>query len=243
MNYEIKVFRNKQILAEATTIDLLNAAKEESSLNRGANIALAGGSTPRTIYEKWAAIKNESLWNMIHFFWGDERCVSFNHDDSNYKMAHDALLSKINIELNRIHRMEGERDPQDEALRYADELKANLPTAENGLPQFDWILLGVGTDGHTASLFPNSPELENANSICVVTQHPQTDQKRISLSLPVINSARKVTFLVSGKEKASIVKEIIKSKTNPNLPAARVKPQFGLLQWYLDETAASEIEQ
>lgn len=242
MNSEIRVFKNKYLLAEAAKIDLLNAVEEESLLNRGFNIALSGGSTPRTIYEQWATIQNESFWNRVHFFWGDERCVPMYHEDSNYKMARDTLLSKIKINPNRVHWIEGKNDPHEEVWRYEEELKANLPTGKNGLPEFDWILLGVGTDGHTASLFPNSPESENQQSICVVAQHPDTGQKRISLSLPVINSARKVTFVVTGKEKASIVRDILRPESASDLPAARVEPQFGSLQWYLDEAAASEIE-
>jgi len=242
MNSEIKVFKNKHFLAEATKIDLFDAVKEGVSLNRDFNIALSGGSTPRTIYEQWATINNDSFWNRVHFFWGDERCVPMYHEESNYKMVKNALLSKIHISPNRIHWIEGKNDPHEEIWRYGEELKANLPAAQNGFPQFDWILLGVGMDGHTASLFPNSPELENKQSICIVAQHPDTGKKRISLSLPVINSARKITFLVTGKEKASIVREILKSETGLNFPAARVRPLYGILQWYLDEDAASEIE-
>jgi 6-phosphogluconolactonase len=240
MNYEIKVFKNKQILAETTTIDLLNA-RSKSPKNRRFNIALAGGNTPRSIYELWATVQDDRLWRKVHFFWGDERCVPPEDDESNYKMAYESFLSKINILENQIHRVQGEVNPEIEVERYANEIKESLPIVNN-FPQFDWILLGMGNDGHTASLFPNSKAIKKRNSICIVAQHPQTGQKRISLILPVINTAKKVTFLVTGKEKSEIVHKILRNKNNSlAFPAAQVNPQFGILQWYLDEAAASKL--
>jgi 6-phosphogluconolactonase len=240
MNYEIKVFKNKQILAETTTIDLLNA-RAESPKNRRFNMALAGGNTPRSIYEQWATVQDDRLWRRVHFFWGDERCVPPDRDESNYKMVHDSFQSKIKISDNQIHRIRGEVEPEMEVQRYSDEIKEHLSIVSN-FPQFDWILLGLGIDGHTASLFPNSETLEEHGSICVVTQHPQTGQKRISLTLPVINNAKKVTFLVIGEEKAEIIHKIFRDKKNSlNLPAAKIKPHSGILQWYLDEAASSKL--
>jgi 6-phosphogluconolactonase len=240
MNYEIKVFKNKQILAETTTIDLLNE-RAESPKNRRFNMALAGGNTPRSIYEQWATVQDESLWRKVHFFWGDERCVPPDEKESNYKMAYDSFLSKIKVSDNQIHRIRGEVDLEMEVHRYSDEIKGHLPIVKN-FPQFDWILLGVGNDGHTASLFPTSKTLKEKSLICEVAQHPETGQKRISLTLPVINNARKVTFLVTGKEKSEIVPKILRDKNSLlTLPAALVKPHSGILQWYLDEAAASKL--
>jgi 6-phosphogluconolactonase len=236
MNLETRVFRSKDSLAETITDDLKNSMRDRTG-NFG--IALAGGSTPRTIYGHWTTIQDDLPWTDVHFFWGDERCVPPDNEDSNYKMARDSLLSQIKITENQIHRIHGEENPEVEARRYAEELTAHLPTANN-FPQFDWILLGVGSDGHTASLFPNSEALKEQNSICVVAQHPQSGQKRISLTLPVINNAKKVTFLVTGQEKAEIVREILKNKDKfPRYPAAQIKPGYGILQWYLDEAAAA----
>lgn len=246
MSEEIAVFENKSSLVDAVTIDLMNDLKGEIEKY---NLALSGGNTPRTIYEQWATIRDDTLWSKAHFFWGDERCVPPDDNDSNYKMAYEAFLSKINMKENQIHRIRGEADPEMEAKRYGDEIRNHLP-AINGLPRFDWILLGVGTDGHTASLFPNAenkkklPEVPSLREVdvCVVAQHPQTGQKRISLTLPVINNAKKVTFLVTGDEKAQIVHEIFShsgENKSSDYPAAQVKPKSGILQWYLDEAAAS----
>ena len=240
MNYEIKVFKNMQILAETTTIDLLNA-RAESPQNRRFNIALAGGNTPRSTYEQWATVQDDRLWRKVHFFWGDERCVPPDDEDSNYKMAHESVLSKIKISDKQIHRIRGEVNPEMEVQRYSREIKEHLPIVNN-FPQFDLILLGLGTDGHTASLFPHSKTLKEHSSIYVIAQHPQTGQRRISLTLPVINNARKVTFLVAGEEKAEIVHKIFRDKKNSlNLPAAKIKPHAGILQWYLDEAASSKL--
>jgi 6-phosphogluconolactonase len=234
MNSEIKIFKDKQALAESVTNDLENSIRNQTERF---NIALAGGSTPRTIYQQWSNITDGSLWRKVDFFWGDERCVPPDHEESNYKMAYYSFLSKIRISENQIHRIHGEGDPEMEAKRYEKEIKNQLTVANNSIPQFDWILLGVGTDGHTASLFPNSVALKEQSSICVVVRHPQTGQKRISLTLSVINNARRITFLVTGEEKAEIVREILGNKS-PNYPAAQISPQSGILQWYLDEASA-----
>lgn len=223
-------------MANHVTAGLLHAIKIRAA---NYNIVLAGGNTPRTIYQQWATVHDKSLWRKVHFFWGDERCVPPENEDSNYKMAHESFLSQIRISEKQIHRIRGETNPEVEAKRYAKEITEHLPTANN-LPQFDWILLGVGTDGHTASLFPNSQALEEQISICVVARHPESGQKRISLALPVINNAKKVTFLVAGREKAEIVREILKNEDKfPRYPAAQIKPGYGTLQWYLDEAAAA----
>lgn len=238
MSAEIRVFKDKHALAEAVKFDLVKLSRNQISPTRAFNLALAGGSTPRTIYRQWSTVKDDSFWGKVHFFWGDERCVPADHDDSNYKMAYESFLSGIEISENQIHRIHGEANPEAESLRYANEIKEHLPITKN-LPQFDWILLGVGTDGHTASLFPNSEALEEKNSVCIIAKHPQTGQKRISLTLPVINNAKKITFLVTGDEKAEVVREILTNNgKSVNYPAAQVNPQSGILQWYVDEAAA-----
>lgn len=239
MNEKIKIFRSKQDLAEVVKQELIHLLESQTSIPPLFNLALAGGSTPRVVYERWATIQDKRLWSKVHFFWGDERCVPPEHPESNYKMAYDALLSKIPLDEKQIHRIRGEESPETEAQRYSSEIRDHLPAANN-LPQFDWILLGVGGDGHTASLFPNSQALNEQKALCIVAQHPQTGQNRISLTLPLINNAKRVTFLVTGEDKAEIIREIIKDKSS-HYPAARVKPLSGVLQWHLDEEAAGKL--
>lgn len=239
MKPEIEIFTDKLALAKTMKEDLMETFQTDVSTSPDYFLALAGGSTPRIVYEQWATIQDDSLWMKMHFFWGDERCVPPDHDESNYKMAYDAFLSKIPVRKNRIHPIHGEENPDIEVQRYSEEIR-NHVAPRSRLPQFDWILLGVGDDGHTASLFPNSPALNEKDSICVIARHPQSGQTRISLTLPIINNAKKITFLVTGKEKAAIIREILKDKSS-NYPAARVKPGSGILQWYLDEEAAGEL--
>lgn len=155
-------------------------------------------------------------------------------------MTRETLFDHIEIPAGNIHRILGETTATTEAERYAREINQYLAPGAHGIPVFDWILLGMGTDGHTASLFPNSATLA-PKEWCVAAVHPETGQQRVSLTLPVINQARRVTFLVTGGEKANLVKNILKTKVFEDLPAARVKPVSGKLEWYLDRTAAAQL--
>jgi len=136
----------------------------------------------------------------------------------------------------------GENPPQSEVKRYENEIRNHVPLGTGGLPQFDWIFLGMGSDGHTASLFPGAITLLEKEALCVIAEHPTSGQKRISLTLPVINNAKRISFLVTGAEKATIVREILKkSPSSLNYPAAKVKPFNGVLEWYLDTSAAKGL--
>jgi 6-phosphogluconolactonase len=159
-------------------------------------------------------------------------------------MGHDIFLRTIPIPEENIHRIKGEANPEDEAQRYAEEIRSIVPLGSPGFPRFDWIFLGLGSDGHTASLFPGSSAFEEKESICVAAEHPLTGQNRITLTLPVINSAARVSFLVSGIEKSGIVARILGDQgKGPLLPASKVSPQDGLFEWYLDRQAASMIRE
>jgi 6-phosphogluconolactonase len=203
-------------------------------------VALSGGGTPTVFFTCLASapFREEICWEKVHFFWGDERCVPPDHAESNYRMTRETLLDHILIPAENIHRIRGEVAAPAEAQRYAGEMGHFLEIAANGFPIFDWIILGLGTDGHTASLFPNALSLREETQFCVAAVHPQTGQQRVSLTLPVINQARRVSFLVTGSEKANLVRKIIQTEELADLPAARVKPAFGRLEWYLDEAAA-----
>ena len=158
-------------------------------------------------------------------------------------MAWDLLIKNITIPEKNIHRIRGEEMPHTEAERYCREISQFLPKTADNRPVFDWILLGLGEDGHTASVFPGFQIPENKATVCAVASHPITKQKRITLTLPVINCARKVTFLVSGQTKTALVTSIIKRKgKSKKLPAARVLPVKGELEWYLDAEAAAQLK-
>lgn len=205
------------------------------------NIALSGGSTPRQIFENLAAHHRESVpWNQIRFFQVDERCVPPGHEESNFKMLRQALFSKLKIPEDQIFRIQGEKDPMEEALRYGEVIADVLPK-EQRRPVFDLILLGLGADGHTASLFPGNFFTLLAEKWCETAVYPETGHQRITLTLPVINSSRSVVFLVTGKEKAEKTAEIIQETEKEIYPASLVNPVNGTLIWLLDSEAAGGL--
>ena len=204
------------------------------------SIALSGGNTPKALFDFWVAQhKNDIDWNRIKFFWGDERCVPPDDEQSNYKMTKEHLFDHLPIPENHIFRIEGENNPETEAERYSEILRKEL-NVQNGVPSFDIVMLGMGDDGHTASIFPNRIDLWESPEICLVAAHPQSGQKRVSLSGKTINAAQNVAFLVTGKNKAEKVKAIIENRTEAEkiYPAAKVAPISGNLLWFLDEDSS-----
>ncbi|MDW7680654.1 MAG: 6-phosphogluconolactonase [bacterium] len=236
-NPTIQIFKNANELAQALAVDFQGAVDQAAKENRSLNIALSGGSTPALFFQKLASspYQRNISWQNVHFFWGDERCVPPDHPDSNYGMTQKNLLDHISIPGENIHRILGENDPVNEANRYAGEIIQWLPVNPHGWPEFDWILLGLGADGHTASIFPGSDVLEDRTNICAVATHPETGQKRITLTLPIINRAKSISFLVTGEDKAEMVAKVLSG--NESLPASFVKTDSGILEWHLDEQA------
>ncbi len=204
-------------------------------------VALSGGNTPRRLYEILAAepYRRSVPWDKTVFFWGDERCVGPDSPDSNYGMAEKALLRHIPLNVDHVHRMRGEEKPRLEAERYCavlEEMSAGVPTASDTV--FDLVLLGIGNDGHTASLFPDSPALKSTLWACA-THAPAgtTTRRRITLTLTAFERAEKVLFLATGPEKRSILNRVLDEHGRPcgDLPAALVRPRQELL-WYIADT-------
>lgn len=218
---------------------------EEATHNRGRfTVALAGGSTPRPLYELLATppYRDRIDWSVTHLFWGDERTVPPDHEDSNYRMVAKSLLAGIEIPWENVHRIEGERPPQDAADVYEAMLREHFDLRVGEYPRFDFVLLGLGSDGHTASLFPDLDELHERNRLVVAPYVPIFDAHRISLTVPVINAARTVCFLVSGAMKANAVHAVLEGEHDPSRwPAQYVQPHEGQLVWLLDEAAASRL--
>jgi 6-phosphogluconolactonase len=202
------------------------------------SIALSGGRTPIYLFDQLVARYSDKIdWQKIKFYWGDERCVPPQHEESNYRSALEHLLAPLNIPAENIFRMHGEADPEQEAQRYAQVLKDTLPDVQ-GIPQIDLVLLGMGADGHTASLFPNRLDLLPSEEICLTAAHPESGQIRVSFSMRLINHAARVAFLVTGADKAEKVSSILRGDENAQLyPAAYVKPSSGQLYWFFDQAA------
>lgn len=205
--------------------------------------ALSGGSTPKILFDYLAKQYGESpLWTKIHFYWGDERCVPPTDDESNYKMTKERLFDKAKIPQANIHRILGENEPGREAERYGQILLDKMPV-KKGLPVFDMVILGMGEDGHTASIFPNQMELLVSESVCEIGIHPDSGQQRVTLTGPVINQAREVVFLVTGAGKKDKIKEIFEKNGDwHDYPAAHIQPQDGVLKWYVDQAAVSALQ-
>jgi len=205
-------------------------------------VVLSGGSTPKSLYsllahEPWCS---EFPWNKTHFFWGDERHVAPTHPDSNFRMADEALLSKVPVPSENIHRIKAEEpDPAVAAREYEDELKTFFKLSVAELPRFDLVLLGLGTDGHVASLFPDTDALRERDRLCVANWVKKLNAWRITLTLPVLNNAANVLFLVSGVEKAEIVRAVLQGAGTQTYPAQLVRPANGTVLWLLDRPAAS----
>ena len=211
---------------------------ESTKINKTFTIALSGGSTPEILFNVLSSDYAGSVpWRHVHVFWSDERCVAPDDPQSNYGMARRTLLSKIEIPDINIHRIKGEDNPEEEALRYSCEISRNTRTG-NGRPVFDLVLLGLGEDGHTASIFPGHTELLESDKTCDVTYHPVTFQKRITLTGMVINNADAITFLVTGRKKEAVVEKLFtKDPHSLNYPAAYIVPVHGRLSWYIDREA------
>lgn len=233
---EIAVFDTPLAGAEALAEQMAEWGREGSL----EHLALSGGSSPVALYDLLAEDYWYRLpWKDMHFFWGDERCVPPASPDSNYGMAQKRLFDHLAVPEGNIYRIKGEENPAEEARRYEGQLRELLP-AENGLPRFDLVLLGMGADGHTASVFPHQASLWNSGALCEVATHPDSGQQRITLTGSVINNAARVVFLVNGKAKAAVVKEILEGGAGANqYPASRVAPTDGRLLWILDREAAS----
>lgn len=232
---QLKIYDTKQQVAERFATYLADFIVPRKKVH----IALSGGSTPKIVFDELAAHYTDKIdWQNVHFYWGDERCVPPEDADSNYKMTVEHLLSKIDVPEENIHRIKGENSPQYEAERYSYLLDKELPKS-NEIPKFDLVILGMGDDGHTASIFPHEIKLWYSENNCEVATHPDSGQKRVSLTGNIINNAEAVVFLVTGESKVEKVKEIINKEGDyKNYPASLVVPRSGNLFWFLDSAAA-----
>lgn len=238
----IKIFPTVDKLAGSFAA-FLNQKIDETPEDEFFSIALSGGSTPKIIYKYLSDNFNDKInWEKTKIFFGDERCVPPDDEDSNYRMANESLLKNIPISKENIFRIKGENDPVKEAKRYEEILKSNL-TLINKIPQFDLILLGLGEDGHTASIFPNQINMFYSARLCEVAIHPQTKQKRITLTGKIINNAKQVVFLITGKNKAEVLSKIFDINNYKNkFPASLVNPENGNLTWLLDMEASKMLD-
>lgn len=223
----------RQALSQAAAEDIARILARAQGERGIASIALAGGSTPKGVYHLLAEppLSEQVDWQKVEIFFGDERCVPADAPDSNFRMAHETLLSKVCPPTEHVHVVQGELPPETAAQRYEEEIRETLGET----PRFDLVLLGMGEDGHTASLFPATPDLDGGGRLVIATESPKPPKDRITLTLPAINSARHVIFLVSGKSKRDALERVWNG--DEALPASHVRPRDGELVWHVDEEA------
>ncbi len=228
-------------LAE-TAAGMVAAASLISIEQRGAfNVALAGGSTPGPVYERLATV-SEIDWKRWRIFWSDERCVSPVHADSNYRMVRETLLDRLPLAPGLVARMPGELPPEQAASSYEETIRKNVSSDGRGIPRFDLILLGMGDDGHTASLFPGSQAMKMNDRLVAADYVGKFDAYRLTFTYPLINAGRHVLVLVSGASKAATLSAVLTGPRQPSaLPVQGVQPTTGQFRWLVDADAAQSI--
>jgi 6-phosphogluconolactonase len=236
----VHVYSSSEELSRAAAREFAARAEEAIEERGRFAVVLAGGSTPETMYGILARDYIGRIdWSKVYVFFGDERAVPPHHEDSNLKMASEVLLDHVPV--TNVHRIRGELPPEAAAEAYEEELRTFFQTED--VPRFDLILLGLGADGHTASLFPETPALEVHDRWVVANPVPRLETTRITLTVPVINAARTVIFLVEGEDKAEAVREILEGDADPRAhPATLIQPPGGL-EWMLDRSAASLLSE
>lgn len=242
MNF--RIFNTADEVVQSLANELLELSVNNKNHNEVSHISLSGGSTPKRLFNLLAQTpyKEGINWDTLHFWWGDERCVPASDAESNYGEADNLLFQHINIPAKNIHPIIGDNLPEQEAARFAEEMNECIAT-ENGIPVFDWILLGMGEDGHTASLFPGQTDYQE-EKIALVASHPESGQLRVSKSAALLANAKRISYLVLGEGKAQVLNEIKHSPVGSlPYPAANIHSTSGVTEWYLDSQAAKLLEQ
>lgn len=233
-----------EALARRAAHHFVEMVSEAAEANGRVRIAISGGSTPKAAFQLLAdpnqPWRQRMPWEALDIFWVDERTVPPDHPESNYRMTREALLDHVPLQAQQIHRMEGELDPEVAAARYESELRNSLRLEGAEYPRFDLVSLGMGDDGHTASLFPHTAALHEMGRLVTANQVPQKDTWRITLTWPVINHARSVFFLIAGSDKATPIHEVFAGPWDPErLPSQLIWPASGILTLFLDKAAAA----
>ena len=242
----IRVFPDLDALARAAAEEFFRRAVTSIQERGRFTVVLSGGSTPLRLFEKLAAGdpgQGEFSWSAVHLFWGDERSVPFSHPESNFGSARAALLSRIEIGSANLHPvpLEGQ-DAAGAAIAYEKEIRSFFKLPEDQFPRFDLVFLGLGSDGHTASLFPGTAAVQESKRLVVAPWLEKLGKFRITMTVPVFNQARCVIFLVAGAGKADTVREILEGEDRPGrFPAGLIRPVSGDLFWFLDGPAAGKI--
>jgi len=240
----VTIVEDSQGLAKRAADLFVTAAKEAAAEKRTFYAAVSGGSTPRAMHRLLAKspYRDEIPWEVLHLFWVDDRCVSFDDPASNFGTAGKDFLSKVPVPEGQLHPMPTKAPPEKGAATYEKEMARHLPVSPSGFPRFDMIFLGIGLDGHTASLFPGQGAVEEKWMWVLAVKGGNPDVHRLTMTLPVLNNARQIVFLVTGTEKAPVARAVLEDK-DVAVPASRVHPVDGCVTWLLDRDAASMLSE
>jgi 6-phosphogluconolactonase len=239
---EVRVLETASDLFRAAAGEWSTLSAEAIRAKGAFTVALSGGSTPKSLYALLASSSAPMLaWDKTYFFWGDERHVPPDHPESNYRMVNEAMLSKVTVPAQNIFRIHAEEaDANAAASSYEQTLKDFFRLRPGEFPRFDLTLLGIGPDGHTASLFPGTPALQEKRRLVIANWIPKFNAYRITFTYPVLNQSACVMFLVSGKDKSEILREVLENPS-ANLPSQNVRPTHGRLLWLVDRAATSSL--
>jgi 6-phosphogluconolactonase len=238
----IRVFDDPDALARGAADELTQRALAVTDAGDAFNVALSGGSTPDRLLRLLAdePYSTRISWTDVHLFWGDERAVPPDDPDSNFGAARDALITKVGIPAGNVHRIKGETEPQDAAAEYEMDLRRHFALDEGRLPRFDLVFLGMGADGHTASLFPGTDALAETRRLVTANWVAVLESHRITLTCPVFNHAACIMFLVAGAEKAETLRLVLEGPQG-KYPAQLIRPASGELLWYVDRAAGTAL--
>jgi len=244
MSSQLRVYPTRSAAAHAAAAQFVASTERAMTTQGRFTVALAGGNTPRDVYRLLASDEYAPMvdWKNVHVFWGDERCVPLNDAENNAHMARETLLDHVPVPVTNIHRIQSQLPPEEAALDYEKTLRQFFNSRDMKLPRFDLVLLGLGAEGHTASLFPGSPLITERERWAAAVYVEKMKSWRITLTPVALNAASKVIFTVIGEEKAQAVKQILSEPKQPNLlPAQIVDPPEGQVVWIADKAAASLV--
>ena len=238
---QVIICRDAGELNRKAATEFIRTSKEAVVQAGRFTVVLSGGSTPKGLYALLATpeFRDQIPWSQVYFFWGDERCVPPDDSASNYRMVYETLLSNVSVPKENVHRMKGEKKPQDAAHEYDEILRRFFQLSGDELPRFDLIFLGLGEDGHTASLFPGSEVRAETKLLAAPVYVEKLKMYRLTLTLPVLNHGASIFFLVAGEAKAPALRDVLREeRTREPLPAQLVKPTNGRVVWWVDQAAA-----
>jgi 6-phosphogluconolactonase len=243
---EVRILPDSAALSRAAADEFLCAARRAVDRSGRYTVALSGGSTPKAIFGLLAVDEaggsNNVAWGKVQVFFGDERHVPPDHPDSNYRMANEALLSKVPIPPANVHRVRAELDAARAAVEYEDELRSAFGSRAGEMPRFDLMMLGMGPDGHTASLFPGSPALKEQSALVSANWVEKFNSHRITFTYPLLNAAAEIMFVAGGEDKADMLRNVLcGDPSGRTYPAQDVRPDSGQLLWLVDEAAARKL--